>query len=91
MTALKYLVAITATHPRSGAVSEHVTKVDAYTLNDAMLQAMIAIDAQSWFLEQQYKLKVVWISPDTEESFERMWRQLSELRLIHTPAMGTTA
>ncbi len=87
-TTYHYVVAITVTHPRDGSVTEHVLRVEAYSVCDAMMQASIELDATYAFTAQQYTLKVVSIAPDTETAMLRLLERFKELSLHRMPTLG---
>jgi hypothetical protein len=83
-----YVIVIAATHPRTGETSEHRVALEAYSIQDVIHQALVELDAKHSFMEQQYKLKVLSVGPDTERSAEQLTTLLSEIGLLRMPSQG---
>jgi hypothetical protein len=90
-TANPYLVGLSAKHPRSGVVTDHVISVDAYSLQDACQQAFVELEARHAYLEQSYEMKVLWVSPATFVMRGRLQALLADLRLARMATRGAIA
>lgn len=86
-----YVVVIATTHPRSGEVTQHRMALEAYTVQDAVYQAMLELDAKHAVLEQQYKIKVLSVGPDTKQAHDRLASLLDEIGLLRMPTPKRTA
>jgi hypothetical protein len=67
---------------------EHRIKVEAYTISDAVVQVSLELDAKFSLAQLGYKVKIVSVTPDSENANNRIMGLLSDLNLIRSEPHG---
>jgi len=86
-----YIVVVQSEHPRSAELTEYRVPLEAYSITDAMTQALVELDAKYALFEQQYKVKVLSVIPDTAKSIDRLTDMLKDIGLLKLPTTGRKA
>lgn len=79
-----YVVTLAATTPK-GERSEHVLKVEAYELLEAVTAAFLELEGQHGFTEKGCKVKVIRVRPDSDAARAQVAELVGEMsRLMRT-------
>lgn len=79
-------VAVPAAH---GATEQHSIHLEAYSVQEAMFQACVELEARYAICERGETIRVISVAPDTAAAMQRVVELAKEIGLLRMPAVGS--
>lgn len=85
MSVYPYVVVLQYTHPKTKATEEHTIAVEAYSLNEALVQASVEMEAKHDYTRNNYEMRLLSVGPDTAKMKDAAAHLISELSGLMSP------